>query len=409
VNHRKDVIVVDGQRLSFPDQASTFWIVLNKPKSLLTTMHDDLNRETILTLIPRANELRLVPVGGLDRDHTGLMLLTNEIGWIHPLTHPSYSHSSRYEVVITGFPTEAQLDMLRKGVTLEGDRIPCPGCGITVIDVDTRAKLCLLDVQLDETTPTQLERMMNFIDHPVISLKRIEFCNVKLKALRRGQWRELTKAEVDVLKSSCKKSPPSKNTIVPTKVDRDANSRPSIKDDRDTNSRPSIRDDRDANSRPSIRNDRDANSRPSIRDDHDADSRPSSRNDRDADSRPSIRNDRDADSRPSIRNDRDADSRPSSRNDHDAHSRPSIRVDHDADSRHSIRDDHDANSRPSIRDDHDAHSRPSSRNDHDAHSRPSSRNDRDAHSRPSSRNDHDAHSRPSVFSRINAMHRKKSI
>ena len=347
VNHRKDVIVVDGQRLSFPDQASIFWIALNKPKSLLTTMHDDMNRETILSLIPRANELRLVPVGGLDRDHTGLMLLTNEIGWIHPLTHPSYSHSSRYEVVITGFPTEAQLEMLRKGVTLEGDRSPCPGCSIAVIDIDTRAKLCLLDVQLDETTPSQLERMMEFIDHPVVSLKRLEFCNVKLKALRRGQWRELSKAEVDGLKSSCQKRQAS--------TDRDSNSRPSINTDRDSNSRPSINVNRDSNSRPSINTDRDSNSRPSINTDRDSNSRPSTNTDRDSNSRPSTNTYHDANSRPYIKTN------------HDANSRPSTNV-----NRSSTNSDHDANSRPSIRDDRDSKLKPSIK------------------------------SRPSFFSRVNA-------
>ena len=292
VNHRKDVIVVDGQRLSFPDQASIFWIALNKPKSLLTTMHDDMNRETILSLIPRANELRLVPVGGLDRDHTGLMLLTNEIGWIHPLTHPSYSHSSRYEVVITGFPTEAQLEMLRKGVTLEGDRSPCPGCSIAVIDIDNRAKLCLLDVQLDETTPSQLERMMEFIDHPVVSLKRLEFCNVKLKALRRGQWRELSKTEVDALKSSCQK--------LQTSTDRDVKSRPPIRDDSDVKSKPPINANRDANSRPPINANRDTNSRPSINANRDANSRPSIRDDSDVKSRTPINANLNVESRPSF-------------------------------------------------------------------------------------------------------------
>ncbi len=352
VNHRKDVIVVDGQRLSFPDQASIFWIALNKPKSLLTTMHDDMNRETILSLIPRANELRLVPVGGLDRDHTGLMLLTNEIGWIHPLTHPSYSHSSRYEVVITGFPTEAQLEMLRKGVTLEGDRSPCPGCSIAVIDIDTRAKLCLLDVQLDETTPSQLERMMEFIDHPVVSLKRLEFCNVKLKALRRGQWRELSKAEVDALKSSCQKRQAStdrdSNSRPSINTDRDSNSRPSIKTNRDSNSRPSTNTNHDANSRPSINVNRDSNSRPYIKSDHDADSRPSINVNRDANSRPSINVNRDSNSRPYIKSDRDADSRPSTNTNHDSNSRPSINTDRDSKLRPSINADLNFESRPSF-------------------------------------------------------------
>lgn len=204
VNPRKDNIVVDGKKLILPDAKQVFWIILNKPKSLLTTMQDDLNRDTILSLIPKANELRLVPVGGLDRDYTGLLLLTNEVGWIHPLTHPSYVHINRYEIVINGIPTDTKLELLRKGILLEGDKTPCTPCEINVIDIDNRANLCLLDIKLEESKPLQLQRMMDIINCPLVSLKRTEFCNIKMKSLKKGLWRELTKTEIDTLKS-CKK------------------------------------------------------------------------------------------------------------------------------------------------------------------------------------------------------------
>lgn len=119
VSPQKDIIVVDGKKLSLPDSKNTFWVALNKPKSVITTMEDDKDRETIISLVPKAKELRLVPVGRLERDATGILLLTNEVGWIHPLTHLSFENFKKYEIVVQGMPTEADLDRLRDGIVLE--------------------------------------------------------------------------------------------------------------------------------------------------------------------------------------------------------------------------------------------------------------------------------------------------
>jgi len=208
VNVQKDVISVDGKKISVPDTKSTHWVVLHKPKALLTTMQDDLDRDTVLNLVPRANELRLVPVGGMDRDNTGLLLLTNEVGWIHPLTHPSFTHgTNRYEVVVKGMPTADALELLQRGgLQLEGDRVPCGPCSIGIIDVDTSSNLCLLDIKLDECKPDQLQRMAaEGLKCELVSAKRIEFGGIKLRGLKRGQWRELTKKEVESLQLTCKK------------------------------------------------------------------------------------------------------------------------------------------------------------------------------------------------------------
>ena len=116
VDVKKDIIVVDGQRISLPDAKSTYWVAINKPKNVITSMNDDQGRETLSSLVPKSKELRLVPVGRLERDATGLMILTNEVGWIHPMTHRSFKHhNNRYEVVVQGLVEEEDIERLKRG------------------------------------------------------------------------------------------------------------------------------------------------------------------------------------------------------------------------------------------------------------------------------------------------------
>lgn len=82
--------------MTLPDTKNILWVMVNKPKDLLTTLDDDKERNTILTIIPKAKDLHLVPIGRMERDATGLLLLTNEVGWVHPLTHPSFQITKRY-------------------------------------------------------------------------------------------------------------------------------------------------------------------------------------------------------------------------------------------------------------------------------------------------------------------------
>ena len=89
IKPRKDTVVVDGKKIQLPDSNNVFWVLLYKPKDVITTLEDSKDRNTISTFVPKAKELRLLPVGRLDRASSGLLILTNENGWIHPLTHPS--------------------------------------------------------------------------------------------------------------------------------------------------------------------------------------------------------------------------------------------------------------------------------------------------------------------------------
>lgn len=214
VKPKKDIIQVDGKKIVLPDMKSTFWVIVNKPKSILTTAIDDKDRDTILSLVPRAKELRLLPVGRMERDATGLMILTNENGWLHPLTHPSFAIPKRYEVVIEGLPTDEDLDCLSKGPILEGEETSLPPCKVEVIDFDRTTGLSLIDITLKESRPRQLQRMMELIKCPMVSMKRIEFGPIQVKGLRRGQWRELSLTEIQKLKDCCIQTKPEKKPVV---------------------------------------------------------------------------------------------------------------------------------------------------------------------------------------------------
>ena len=208
VHTRKDLILVDGKKISLPDVKSVLWVAVHKPRGCLTTMEDDKEREsTIHSLVPRAKELRLLSVGRLDRDSTGLMILTNENGWIHPLTHPSFVHKRRYEVVAKGIPSEEAILVLKQGgFTLPEDTIPLSSSLINMIDSDKAQDLCVLDFTIEERTPRQLQKMLEYLKCEMLGLKRLEFGPVRLKGLRKGEWRELTQLEIEQLKASCVKS-----------------------------------------------------------------------------------------------------------------------------------------------------------------------------------------------------------
>lgn len=151
----------------------------------------------------QAKELRLLPVGRLDRDTTGLMILTNENGWIHPLTHPSFRHVKRYEVVVQGMPSEEMVNEVCAGLQLPGETVRLQPCKMSVIDADRASGLTLIDITLDESKPQQIQLLMEYLQCPVVSMKRVEFGPLKLGSLRRGQWREMTAAEITKLKLSC--------------------------------------------------------------------------------------------------------------------------------------------------------------------------------------------------------------
>lgn len=206
VKPRKDIIIVDGLKLQLPDPSSIYWLIYYKPRDVLSTLSDSKDRATISNSIPKAKELRLLPVDRLEREHSGLLILTNEIGWIHPLTHPSFSHKKRYQLIVNGLPTEEKLEALNSKKSISSDLGNVTPSNINIIDQDIKCNVTILDVSFDESNSDQIQKILSSINCDLVRLKRLEFGPLKLTGLRKGQWRELSPSEITNLKKSCKSS-----------------------------------------------------------------------------------------------------------------------------------------------------------------------------------------------------------
>ena len=188
-NPYSDHILVDGKDL--PTRLNHKVFLLNKPHGVISSCQDNLGRKTILSLIPSNLRRGMHPVGRLDSDSRGAILLTNNGDLTLRLTHPKYSHSKTYLVWLSGQPKQLILDNWRKGILLNG-KMTMPAN----IEVMKRSnQKTLLKVILKEGRNRQIRRIANLIGHPVQDLQRIAISNIKLNDLQEGKWRELNTTE----------------------------------------------------------------------------------------------------------------------------------------------------------------------------------------------------------------------
>jgi 23S rRNA pseudouridine2605 synthase len=188
------VVAVDGRALSGPEPRVLF--ALNKPAGVVSTARDTHGRRTVVELVP-ADGLRLYPVGRLDIDSTGLMLLTNDGELANRLTHPRFEVPRTYRAKLAGRPiTEDALAALRVGVRLE-DGLTAPAvvrrCG------DARSNL--IELTIHEGRNRQVRRMCQAVGHPVLELTRTRFGPLQLDGLRSGSHRRLKDAEIERLRA----------------------------------------------------------------------------------------------------------------------------------------------------------------------------------------------------------------
>ena len=180
-----DHILVDGKDL--PKKLGHKVFLLNKPYGVISSCKDNHGRTTILNFIPSHLRQGLHPVGRLDFDSRGAILLTNNGELTLKLTHPKFSHTKTYLVWVSGQPSQAILDNWRKGILLDG-KMTLPA-KIEVMDrINNKS---LIKVILKEGRNRQIRRIANFIGHPVQDLQRISISNISLNGLREGNWREL--------------------------------------------------------------------------------------------------------------------------------------------------------------------------------------------------------------------------
>lgn len=192
-----DDVRVDGRRLKFA--ARPRYILLNKPTGYVTTRSDPQKRRTVLDLLTGVREY-IYPVGRLDYDTEGLLLLTSDGDLAAKLTHPRHEVPRVYEAIVAGVPDDDAIEELRRGVYLDGRRTAEAGVtrGATVrTGAVPTTKLILT---LFEGRNRQVREMCARVGHPVRSLQRVRYGPLNLRGLPTGAWRDLTSSEIEALR-----------------------------------------------------------------------------------------------------------------------------------------------------------------------------------------------------------------
>lgn len=188
-----DYVEVDGKGVSL--SARKLYIMLNKPKGCVCTVSDDKGRKTVLDFV-KVRE-RVFPVGRLDYDTEGLLLLTNDGELANALTHPKNMVKKVYAVRVEGEPTEAELKRLRDGVQFGGVRYA--PAQVKVIGAENNETK--LEITITEGKNHEIKNMIESLGRRVLFLKRVSIGGIRLGGLSRGEWRYLSARETETLKS----------------------------------------------------------------------------------------------------------------------------------------------------------------------------------------------------------------
>ena len=176
-------------------EKNKIYIMLHKPREYVTTVRDPQGRKTVMDLVQGINE-RVYPVGRLDYDTSGLLLLTNDGELAYKMTHPSYEILKVYVATVEGHPSQETIRSLESGIRIDG-YVTAPA-GVKVIEkYKDRTNLV---ISIHEGRNRQVRKMCEVAGHPVIMLKRIKLGCLSLNGLKSGQWRFLTQREIKKLK-----------------------------------------------------------------------------------------------------------------------------------------------------------------------------------------------------------------
>lgn len=189
----RDNIQVGDRTLSIPKQK--YYILMYKPRGYVTTLSDEKGRKKVSDLLKGIKD-RVYPVGRLDYDSEGLLLMTNDGDLTYGLTHPKRMVPKTYLVRVSGFPEPGKLEQMEKGLALEDGVTAKAGVRI----IGEREGNALLEITVVEGRNRQVRRMCDYIGHPVLRLKRIRFGNLSLEGLKPGEYRHLKREELRRLK-----------------------------------------------------------------------------------------------------------------------------------------------------------------------------------------------------------------
>lgn len=193
VDETRDVVKVDG--LEVKPVEEKVYVLLNKPVKVMTTLNDPFKRKTILHYLKKLPH-RVYPVGRLDFDSEGVLLLTNDGDLAYRLAHPKYQVKKIYEALVEGHFKPDDARQIKAGVELDGGVVG----RAEVIVLGFFKKMTRIRLVLTEGRKHEVKQLCKKVNHPVVSLRRVEFAGLPLKDLKLGQWRFLTEKEIHRLK-----------------------------------------------------------------------------------------------------------------------------------------------------------------------------------------------------------------
>jgi pseudouridine synthase len=191
---KKSVITVDGKRID--SHPKNVYILLHKPRGYASTMRDPHATRVVTQLIHDVT-LRLYPVGRLDVDTEGLLILTNDGDFTFKMTHPSHHVPKTYRAEVSGAVANETVRRLADGIILEDG--PAAASKVRLIALDTMRRTSIVEIVLTEGRKRQVRRMLDAVGHPVLRLSRIKLGDLTLGSLKPGEWRFLRPDEVQAL------------------------------------------------------------------------------------------------------------------------------------------------------------------------------------------------------------------
>ena len=197
-----DKVSIDGRNIRIVRKRQYMYIMLHKPRGFLSTRSDEHGRKTVMELVKDV-DAHLRPVGRLDKDSEGLLLMTDDGAFINLLTHPSGGVGKLYRVTVHPRATEEQIVQLSSGVVLD-DGIRTQPCVIRV--VTDEPERTVMEITLHEGRNRQIRRMCSAVGLEVVRLRRTAEGPVKLGMLQPGEWRELKRSEVNALRNAAQQS-----------------------------------------------------------------------------------------------------------------------------------------------------------------------------------------------------------
>ena len=193
INPEKDEVLFKGEKVGKVDKK--VYILLNKPIGYVTTTKDQFNRDTVLDLVNIKE--KILPEGRLDMYTSGAIILTNDGEFIYKVTHPKYEIEKTYNVTVKGIITEEEMKMLKQGVKI--DDYISGKAKVRILKIDKEKEISRIEITIHEGKNREVRKMCASIGKKVLALHRSKIENIDVKNLKLGEWRYLTKKEVDSL------------------------------------------------------------------------------------------------------------------------------------------------------------------------------------------------------------------